>query len=100
MKQSKTAFILAHPNLSADEVVKEAAKQGMKFSDRYVYSIRSKAKATRGRPRRGPGRPPKGAVVSSSTGGSIERRFLGLAVELGIGRAETLLKNVRGLARG
>src|SRR4051794_8333854 len=96
-KQSKTAFVLAHANLAGAEVVDEAAKQGMNLTIAYVYSIRSKAKATGGRPTRGPGRPPKSALATS-TSGSIEKQFVSLAVEIGISRAETLLKSVRALA--
>jgi hypothetical protein len=97
-KQTKTAFVLAHPNLPGAEVVKEAAKQGLKMSIAYVYSVRSKAKATVGQPRRSPGRPPK-ASPATATSGSLDKRFMNLALDLGLGRAEALLKGVRAMAR-
>jgi hypothetical protein len=98
MKQTKTAFVLAHADFSGDEVVSLAKKEGMKLSTRYVYSVRSKARARVGQPKRKRGRPPKHAATSGMSG-SVERRFLDLALDLGIGRAEALLRNVRALAR-
>lgn len=42
---NKTAFIKAHPTLTAAELVKLGKKQGLTFSDKYVYNIRAKGRA-------------------------------------------------------
>jgi hypothetical protein len=99
MKQTKTAFVLAHPDLDGAEVVSLGKQEGMNLSIRYVYNIRSKARVGGGEPKRRRGRPPKSAVTTGVSG-TVEQRFLNLALDLGIGRAVALLRNVRALARG
>lgn len=46
---SKTEFVRTMPNASAQEIVAAAKKKGIKLSDRYVYVIRSKDKASKGK---------------------------------------------------
>jgi hypothetical protein len=48
---AKTAFIKAHGNLSAQEVVAAAAKEGIKITSAAVYNIRSTAKKSKGKKR-------------------------------------------------
>ena len=60
---NKTAFVLGLPaSMSAKEVIDKGKAAGIKLTDRYVYSIRSKAKVrgTTAPARRG--RPPKNAL--------------------------------------
>jgi hypothetical protein len=48
---AKTAFIKAHGNLSAKEVVEAGAKEGIKLTPTAVYNIRSAAKKSKGKKR-------------------------------------------------
>jgi hypothetical protein len=76
-RPNKTAFINEHPTLPAAELVKLGAKKGLKFSDKYVYNVRAKAKAGKtggkpGRPRAAASRTqirlPNGEVFKPGTG--------------------------------
>lgn len=100
---NKTAFVLELPaDMSAKEVIDKGKAAGIKLTDRYVYSIRSKAKvrggapARRGRPR---GAGSKGIAVgdraASGASGALESRFFDVALDLGLSKAETLLSNLR-----
>jgi hypothetical protein len=99
---SKTAFVLSlPPTMPAKDVLSKAKASGLKLTEAYIYSIRSKAKGRVGQPAARRGRPPKAASagsapVSSGAGGSgLERQFLSLALDLGLARAESLLSNLR-----
>ena len=101
---SKTAFVLSLPaTMSAKDVLSKGKALGLKLTEAYIYSIRSKAKGRVGKPAARRGRPPKAAsstssvsVTSMSSGnGSLERQFLNLALDLGLSRAEALLANLR-----
>jgi hypothetical protein len=37
----KSQFIRSHSNLTAPELVKEAAKQGLRISENFVYNVRA-----------------------------------------------------------
>jgi hypothetical protein len=87
---TKTAFVLSLPTLSTAEVVAKAKTQRIKISIGHVANIRSKAKHKNGKPK------PSGKRIA----GNAESRFAELAIELGLGRADRLLRNVRALARG
>lgn len=100
---NKTAFVLELPaDMSAKEVIDKGKAAGIKLTDRYVYSIRSKAKvrggtpARRGRPR---GAGAKGIAISergaSGASGALESRFFDVALDLGLSKAEALLSNLR-----
>jgi hypothetical protein len=94
--QNKTAFVLSlSPTMPAKEVLAKARAAGLKLSEKYVYVIRSKAKAGGKGKRRGPGRPPKAAAH----GGTTDSRFVSLALDLGLARAEAILRNVRSKVR-
>jgi hypothetical protein len=100
---SKTAFVLSLPStMSAKEVLAKGKAAGLKLTEAYIYSIRSKAKGREGKPAARRGRPPKAvsaaassSLASSSSGGGLERQFLSLALDLGLSRAESLLANLR-----
>lgn len=56
---SKRAFIEAHPELSAKDLVKLGKEQGVVFTDTYVYNVRSVGKGNptkRGKPKKKRGR--------------------------------------------
>jgi hypothetical protein len=88
---NKSAFIRSLPrSMPASEVVKKGKAAGMSFSDKYVYTIRSKGPKAgkRGRPK-GSGR------KARASGGAGAQQFVDLAIELGLSRAEALLARLR-----
>jgi len=96
---NKSAFVRSQATtMSAREVVEKGAAQGISLSEKYVYNIRAKAKASGrigagpGRPGRRPGRP---AGVRAAGAGSAEERFVDLALEVGLTKAEGLLGRLR-----
>jgi hypothetical protein len=84
--------------MSAKDVLAKGKAAGLKLSEKYVYVIRSKAKA--GGKRKGPGRG-KGKRAPSVAGlaGAIDARFATLVLDIGLARAETILRNLRAKAR-
>jgi hypothetical protein len=64
-KRSKTDYVLAHPKLTASEVVAKAKSEGIKISSQLVYVVRGRAKKNGNAPRRGPGRPPKSSPAKA-----------------------------------
>jgi hypothetical protein len=98
---SKTAFVLSLPSsMSAKDVLSKGKAAGLKLTEAYIYSIRSKAKGRAGKPAARRGRPPKAVAAAasgsmSSSGGGLERQFLNLALDLGLSRAESLLSSLR-----
>lgn len=98
-KLNKTAFIRQHSNLTAKDLVKKAKDSGIKLSEKYVYNIRAKIKAQGGKKPGRPGRPP-GKVNGSKrvAAGSSEGAFVDLVLDIGVGRAEQLLKDIRSAA--
>jgi hypothetical protein len=99
---NKTAFVLELPaDMSAKEVIDKGKAAGIKLTDRYVYSIRSKAKVRGGTPgRRGRPRGARGKSTALSGretggGGALESRFFDVALDLGLSKAESLLSSLR-----
>jgi hypothetical protein len=105
---SKTAFILSQPlDAAAKDVVEAGGKAGHEFDVKYVYAIRSASKrrggaatsasATTAVTKRGPGRPRKNAAGDAAlvSGGSLEAQFARMAVDIGVARAEAILRKVR-----
>lgn len=106
---SKTAFILSQPlDAPAKDVVEAGAKSGHRFDVRYVYAIRSASKAKGGASSAGPasdgaaggaprgrGRPRGSAGGALTVSGSLESQFARMAVDIGIARAEAILRRVR-----
>ena len=96
---NKSAFVRnLSGDMSAKDVVAKAKAAGITLTENYVYTIRSAAKnkAKKGTGR-GPGRPKgsKSASLSLSSNGSLEKRFMESALEIGIGNAEKLLAQLR-----
>jgi hypothetical protein len=93
---SKTAFVKSLPTeTSVSEVIAKAKEAGLVISKNYVYLIRSKAKhgdaPKAQRPRgRAPSRSPAPRASSS-----LEAEFQNLVAEIGLSRAEELLRAVR-----
>lgn len=101
---NKSAFVRSQPTtMSAREVVEKGAAQGIGLSEKYVYNIRAKAKASGrvgagpGRPGRRPGRP--AGVRAAGAAGSAEERLVDLALEVGLTKAEELLGRLRSAIR-
>jgi hypothetical protein len=93
---SKTAFVLSLPMTApAKDVISKGKTAGLKLSEAYIYSIRSKAKGRAGKPAARRGRPPKSAAMGAGSGNGLERQFLNLALDLGLSRAEGLLAGLR-----
>ena len=102
---SKTQFVLDIPATTpAEEVVAKAAESGLSISKGYVYSIRARSKSGKGGGKKRPGRPSnasKGITAApKSTGsaprnGSLDLQLANIIAEIGLVRAEEVLKNVR-----
>jgi hypothetical protein len=103
---TKTSFILGLPlDMPAKEAVAAGEKAGHSYDIKYVYSVRSasrrkdgaQAAAPRGdgSPRRGRGRPRKTATSTTAAAGNQEAEFARMAVNIGIARAESILRRVR-----
>jgi hypothetical protein len=106
-KPSKTSFILGLPReLPAAEVVAKAKEAGITLTDKYVYRIRSSAKKRGAGPARlKPGPKPRGrqsvgtAVSKVGKSEPVEARFVALALDVGLSRAEELLTRLRAKAQ-
>jgi hypothetical protein len=102
---SKTAFVLGLPqDMPVSDVLAKAKEAGITIAKNYVYLIRSKAKSasTRGagvkapRTRKPSGRRPGASAPRASSGsGSIEAQFANIVAEIGLARAEQMLRTVR-----
>jgi hypothetical protein len=100
---SKTDFVLGlPPDMPVSDVLAKAEEAGITIAKHYVYLIRSKAKAggTKGKGVRkarakkatASRATPRVAVAAST---SIEAQFAGLVAEIGLARAEEMLRSVR-----
>jgi len=101
---NKSAFVRNLPaDMSAKDVVAKAKAANITLTENYVYTIRSAAKnkSKKGGTGRGPGRPKgsKSTFTAATSGGSNEKAFVELALELGLGNAERLLAKVRSRIR-
>ena len=76
---NKSKFVRSLPRtMPGVEVVKKAKEAGIKITIGYVYSIRAKSNATRRKgstptAKRGPGRPPKVAIVNGNSRAATRR---------------------------
>jgi len=94
-KINKSAFVREQGNIPAKEVVARGKKVGLKFSEKYVHTVRYNAKHAKKSPSgRGPGRPPKSLAVAT-TFGNAEETIKMLAGLIGIPRAIDILKDER-----
>jgi hypothetical protein len=101
---SKVAFVKSlPPETAVTDVVAKAKAAGIEISKNYVYLIRSQGGAKGGTAKR-KGRPPSKTKVavapratsaSSRASGSLEVQFGNLVAEIGLARAEDLLRGVR-----
>lgn len=99
---AKTAFILARPGKSSREIIAEAKAAGMTFEPIYVRTVRLRARKAAASPPRRRGRLPKHLTSMRITRlpagegmSSLERRFAEVALELGLARAESVLRRLR-----
>jgi hypothetical protein len=90
-KISKTAYILLYPGNTAAELVEMGAHNGMKFSQAYVHSVRSKA-SKKGSPKK------PAAVKEVGKGLTVEARLRELVLDLGRDRAREIIAESSGLA--
>jgi hypothetical protein len=103
-KINKSQFVRDAGDKPAAEIVALAKKNGVKLTENYVYTIRSAAKKRAGAKsgRRG--------AIPEADGGQTHRSkkisntpsetgFLELALDIGLGRAQTLLDQIRVAAR-
>lgn len=87
---SKAAFVRDLPaDMPAAQVIAKAKEQGIKLTAAYVYVIRSKSSA---KPN---GKVAKASRATGTRGGSQERTFVDLALQLGFARAQQLLDDTR-----
>jgi hypothetical protein len=86
---SKTAFVTARPNQTAQQVVADAAQHGITLTVGYVYNIRAmaKKKADAG------GGGGRDRAMASDAG--IEPQFRMLVLRIGLDRAEKILSDIR-----
>jgi hypothetical protein len=84
---SKTAFVRAHPNKTAQEVVAAAEQQGLTLTVGYVYNIRATAKKNGG----AVATPARGVASRSD----IEIQLRTLVVRVGLDRAERILSEIK-----
>ena len=91
--KSKAAFVRSLPRtMSAKEVIAKAKAAGLKLSPAYIYVIRSKTS--------GPAKGPKAAGGGKpgpkpKNGKGLESQFIGLALDIGFGRALELLNSTK-----
>jgi hypothetical protein len=97
---SKSDFIRSLPaDMPAAEVMAKAQEAGITVSKNLVYLVRSKTKAGK-KPAKGKVGRPKGsrnraAVAPTGSKGAFEVQFANLVAEIGLVRAEEMLRGVR-----
>lgn len=91
---SKAAFVRAHANLSAREVVAKAKEQGIKMGEPYVYNVRAYDKS-KGRSGRKPGRKPGRVARPAAATSSAEALLMAVAAEVGLAHAIAILQGER-----
>lgn len=89
--QTKSDFILGHPDIQAKEIVAKGKAVGLEFNEKYVYTIRSVARSRKQRDEA------RAAVGPGSSGANTGAGALLVAVaaEVGLGRAIGLLEQER-----
>ncbi|MCC6526822.1 MAG: hypothetical protein IT373_29505 [Polyangiaceae bacterium] len=85
--QTKSDFILAHPNVPAKDIVAKAKSAGFALTEKYVYTIRSVARSRQQR---------ASLRAAAPTGKSgAESLLVAVAAEVGLARAISLLEAER-----
>ncbi|MBI4954785.1 MAG: hypothetical protein HY908_22375 [Myxococcales bacterium] len=90
--QKKSDFILEHPDVPAKEIVAKAKGLGIALTEKYVYTIRSVARA---RKQRDEDRARAGVGPQSGASSPVGGLLLAVAAEIGLGRAIELLEAER-----
>jgi hypothetical protein len=105
-KVTKTGFVLSLPtSLAAKDVIEKAKAAGMSLTDKAVYAIRYEARNKSGRKvaRKGAGARAVRDARKAVAGGvkhardashHFETNFRKLVLDLGLGRAKTLLSEI------
>lgn len=97
------------PTTPATEVIAKAAERGLSLTAKYIYNLRSEAKAGKkpaaapaARPAAAPAARPAAAPAPVSTAAldALETKFVDLTLDLGLSRAAKLLEKVRAQAKG
>src|SRR5437660_1731815 len=94
---SKSDFIRSLPtSMTTGEVIAKAKEAGFEVSHSLVYMTRNKPKPSkrRGRPA-GASRRPVAARTRTTSATSIEAKFADIVAEIGLARAEEMLRSVR-----
>lgn len=91
---SKTKFILSFPgDTPAKEIVEKAQENGVEFSEKYVYVVRSNAKvAAQKRAARGAG--PVLVRGGTTSAAGLEAQLRRIIAELGLARARQVFSDV------
>lgn len=88
---SKTKFILSFaPDTPAKEIVEKAKAEGVEFSEKYVYVVRSNAKVAAQRRSGGM----IGSVGGRGRSGGLEAQLRKIIAELGLARARQVFSEV------
>lgn len=87
---TKTDFVRTQCNVPAKDVVARAAKQGLKLTEKYVYVIRSQAKAKAA----GKSRTTRVTFLGVANSGTDESTLRRAIAELGLTRARQVLDEV------
>ena len=101
-KMTKAGFVKSQPaGLSAKEVVGKAKAAGMSLTDKYVYTVRSAAKAKSSKAGRAKGSKNKPPAVKAPKNGStgVEDLLRAAASEIGLSRAISILSDQQNALR-
>jgi hypothetical protein len=91
---TSSEFIRQHPDLAPKALVEAGAAQGLKFTENLVRVVRHNARVGRGASATVRRRPAARGAVSAASGTSAESEFMRLVVEIGVGRAKSLIAEV------
>ena len=96
-KANKSAFVRSQPEkMPAAQVVAKAKAAGMILNEKYVYNIRAQARAKAGKVgKRGRPKGSTNKATAARSGSGLDAQFISLALDLGLSRAESLLRSVR-----
>lgn len=89
---NRKAFILAHPNVSAKDLVVLAARKGIRLSTRWIYDVRGPAKKA---PLKAVKKVASKPVPCQKPEQTQEQKLMELSLLLGLTRAKSLLEILR-----
>lgn len=100
-RPSKTSLVLGLPfDRPAAEVITKAKSVGVELTAKQVYQIRSIARAKDEAPAAVNGVRAADRHASAKAAQTAEARFVDLALDVGLARAETLLARLRSRVKG